>query len=124
MVEGLTEDLAEQLVSACRTSIGDTLRSITYFTPDGHEQIYLRSDLDTGADISRFVGQEKLGFQAHDAYQNTELGEFQFMIRVFESGFLTRVIVGERGVFVTTDQLTMNAFEELATAVHQVLADA
>ena len=121
MMEGLTEDLTEELVSASRTTIGDELRSITYFTPEEFEQIYLRSDLNTGADVGRFVNQESKGFQAHDAYQNTELGEFVFMIRVFEHGYLTRVVVGETGVFVTTDKLDMKSFTELAAAVRQVL---
>jgi predicted Zn-dependent protease len=124
MVEGLTEDLAEELVSAARTSVGDELRSVTYFTPDDFEQLYLRADLETGADVARFVSQEIHGFEAHDAYGNTELGEFTFVIRVFEHGYLTRVIVGERGVFVTTDELDMKSFEELAAAVRQVLASA
>lgn len=122
MVEGLTDELAEELESAARTSVGDELRSITYFTPDDFEQLYLRADLETGADIGRFVSQEINGFEAHDAYRNTELGEFVFVIRVFEYGYLTRVIVGDRGVFVTTDELDMKSFEELAAAVRQVLA--
>ena len=121
MVEGLTEDLADELVSASRTSIGDELRSMTYFTPEEYEQIYLRSDLETGADVGRFVNQESKGFEAHDAYRNTELGEFVFMVRVFEHGYLTRVVVEDAGVFVTTDELDMKSFNELASAVRQVL---
>ena len=124
MVEGLTEELAEEIVSAARTSVGDELRSVTYFTPDEFEQLYLRADLETGADIARFVSQETHGFEAHDAYQNTELGEFVSVIRAFEHGYLTRVIVGDRGVFVTTDELDMTSFEDLAAAVRQVLASA
>lgn len=121
MVEGLSEELAEELVSAARTSVGDELRSVTYFTPTDFEQLYLHSDLETGADVARFVLQESTGFEATDAYHDTELGTFVFMIRAFEHGYLTRVIVDDRGVFVTTDELDMTSFEELAAAVRQVL---
>ena len=85
-----------------------------------YEQLYLRSDLESGGDIARLLDHETQGFDAHDAYRNTELGEFTFPIRVFERGSLTRVIADGRGVFVTTDQLDMTSFEELAAAVRQV----
>lgn len=117
-------DVEEQLVSACRTAIGDELRSITYFTEDEEEQIYLRQGLEAGADVVGFTDNERLGFRTQAVYQNTELGEYRFTIRVFEHGYLTRVIVGHHGAFVTTDEMDMDLFKELASAVRTVLADA
>ena len=114
----------DELISVCRTAIGDGLRSITYFTEDEYEQLYLRDDLEQDADIDRFVANERLGFTSQQTYGHSELGEYEFTIRVFEWGYVTRVIVGDHGVYVTTDPLNMNEFSDVATAVRAVLEDA
>lgn len=117
-------ELSEELVSACRTAVGDQLRSITYFDAADEEQLYLREDLESDADIVGFADTERLGFRSQSVYARSELGEYRFTIRVFERGYLTRVIVGDRGAFVTTDELSIDRFHELASAVEQILADA
>ncbi|WP_458210077.1 DUF7522 family protein [Haladaptatus sp. NG-SE-30] len=119
----ISDELADQFVSACRTVIGDELRSITYFTANEYEQVYLRSDLERDADIDRFVANERLGFSSQQAYGGSELGEYVFTIRVFDFGYVTRVIVGDHGVFVTTDSLEMDRFKDVASAVKTVLAE-
>jgi hypothetical protein len=110
-----TDALRDELSSVCRTAIGDGLRSITYFTRDEAEQFYLRQDLEA------FAENERLGFTSQETYGDTELGDYQFTIRAFEWGYLTRVIVGDHGVFVTTDPLRLTEFEDVATAVASVL---
>ncbi|MFB6170924.1 MAG: hypothetical protein ABEJ23_00195 [Haloarculaceae archaeon] len=123
MTADLVDDrTAEQIVSACRTTIGDHVRSITYFTREDFEQLYLRSDLEQDADLAGFVDYESLGFDAHTAYRDSELGEYGYTIRVFDNGYLLRVTEGRRGVFVTTDGVTLQNFREVATALHEVLA--
>lgn len=117
----IAEDRAAELVSACRTTVGDEVRSITYFTPDDYVQLYLRSDLESDADLAGFVDHESFGFNAHTAYQGSELGEYQYTIRVFEHGFLIRVTTRREGVFLTTDWLTLRDFDELAAAVGRLL---
>ncbi|KAB1196496.1 MULTISPECIES: hypothetical protein [Haloferax] len=122
--EDLIDDAREsELVSACRTAIGDQLRSITYFTKDRYEQIYLRSDLEADADLAGFVDYESWGFDAHTAYSGSELGNYRFTIRVFDNGFLVRVTTPDKGVFLTTDGLTMHDFNEVATALRSLLAN-
>ncbi len=118
-----TGELGEELVSVCRTAIGDDLRSITYFTAEDHEQLYIRTDLDPGADTEQFVANERFGFISQDTYGNTELGEYLFTIRVFEWGYLTRTIVDDHGIFVTTDPLHMDEFEEVETSIRTVLKE-
>ncbi|MFB6218058.1 MAG: hypothetical protein ABEH77_02595 [Halobacteriaceae archaeon] len=113
--------LEEELVRACRTAIGDRLRSITHFTEDDVNQVYLRSDLDEDADLVGFAEAERHGFHVQSLYRASELGSYQYTIRTFEQGYLTRVVNGEDGVFVTTDELSMNRFDELAAAVGSVL---
>jgi len=123
MSEVIAESDAEELISAARTAIGDELRSVTYFTPDGYEQVYLRSDLEPGANLEAFVDNERLGFQSQHTYGDTELGEYRANVRIFEYGYITRVIVGDEGVFVTTDEMSIDRFEEVAAALRGVLSE-
>ena len=119
----LPEETAAQIVTMCRTAVGDSTRSITYFTPDDYEQLYLREDLERDADLSTFIGHEWRGFKTvRTAYEGSELGTYRYTIRVFENGFLIRVTSDREGVFVTTDGLTLKDFEELATALDSFLS--
>lgn len=115
--------LVDELKSVCRTTVGDELRSITYFTEDDVEQLYLRSDLDRTADLMGFAELERSGFQADQLYTNSQLGTYEATIRLFENGYLTRVIKGNQGVWVTTDSMSMDRFEELSTAIKSVLGE-
>lgn len=121
--DAIDPDLAEELLSVCRTAVGDELRSITYFTEEVVEQVYLRSDLDRTADLVGFAEHERMGFRSQSAYRGTQLGEYQATIRMFENGFLTRIIHDGHGVWVTTDSLSIDRFEELSTALKAVFAD-
>ena len=111
----------ERLVSACRTAVGDSLRSVTYFTPDAYEQVYLRSDLKADADLGEWVEHEREGFETPAAYEGSELGDRQYTLRVFENGFATRVIDGDRGVLVTTDGITVRRSREVTRAIRSTL---
>lgn len=120
--ELLDAGTGESIVRTCRTAVGDSLRSVTYFTRADFEQIYLRDGLDREADLTTFVGHEWRGFKTtQDAYVGSELGDYEYTIRVFENGYLIRVTTASRGVFVTTDDLAMSNFDELAAAIGNVL---
>ena len=119
----VSAELADQLVSACRTSVGDNLRSITYFTRGDFEQVYLRSDLESNADLAGFVELESDGFRASTAYRGSELGNYNYTVRAFENGYLTRVTVDGGGVFVTSDSLSLHSAEDVAAALRGVLGD-
>lgn len=112
---------ATELLSAARTATGDELRSLTYFTEDGVEQLYLRSDLNQTADLVGFAENERNGFHAQALYADSELGDYVFTVRVFENGYLTRVIANGHGVWVTTDSMEIDRFEELASALASIL---
>jgi hypothetical protein len=111
----------EQVVSACRTALGDSLRSVVYFTPEEYEQMYLRSDLEPDADLQRWVEHEATGFRAQLAYDGSELGEYQYTLRAFDNGLMTRVIKDDHGVFVTTDSITVRRSNEVSKAVGSLL---
>lgn len=117
----LQERDREELLSATRTAVGDELRSLTYFTEESVEQLYLRSDLSRTADLVGFAESERHGFHAQALYADTQLGEYLFTVRVFENGYLTRVIANGHGVWVTTDSMEMDRFEELASALAAIL---
>jgi len=117
----IDSERAEELVSVSRTTVGDELRSVTYFTEADVEQLYLRSDLDQTADLVGFAELERTGFRADDLYKGTQLGEHQATVRMFEHGYLTRVTENGYGVWVTTDAMSMDRFEELSSALKKVL---
>lgn len=121
--DSVPDDLADELVRASRTTVGDRLRSVTYFDASIEEQLYLRSDLSADAQLTGFADNERLGFRSQSLYGDSELGEYQFTIRVFDRGYLTRVIVDNHGTFVTTDELPLARFEELANAIRATLEE-
>ena len=107
----------DQIVETCRTAIGDELRSVVYFTPDDHEQLYVRENLEPEADTGSFAENERAGFSWRENDSNSELGDYEFTVHGFENGYLVRVIAGDEGVFVTTDELTMRRFRDAAVAI-------
>jgi hypothetical protein len=119
----LSDEDRTELVRTARTAVGDELRSLAHFTEDAVDQLYLRDDLDQQADLIGFAENERFGFRSQVAYSETDLGEYRFTIRVFEQGYLTRVIVDDRGVWVTTDLMEMDRFKDLASAMASVLRE-
>jgi len=119
----LSDEDRTELVRTARTVVGDELRSLAHFTEDAVDQLYLRDDLDQQADLIGFAENERFGFRSQVAYSETDLGEYRFTIRVFEQGYLTRVIVDDRGVWVTTDLMEMDRFKDLASAMASVLRE-
>lgn len=119
----LADPKQRELTRVARTTLGDELRSVAYFTETTVEPLYLRDDLSRTADLVGFAENERLGFRSQTAYTETELGDYLFTIRVFNDGYLTRVIDDDRGVWVTTDSMRIDRFEELATALATVLRD-
>lgn len=119
----LAPDRASALTAAARTGLGDRLRSLTYFTPESFEQVYLRSDLEADADLSGFVELARNGFQTSAAYAGSELGSYAYTVRMFDHGSLVRVTDGDEGVFVTAETLTIRRSEEIATALDETLTE-
>ncbi len=123
MVTALTDSETNQLLRTCRTAIGDELRSVTYFSPTEFHHLYLRDDLERGTDPIAFVENERGGFSSQRTYEWSELGAYRYTMRTFENGYLVRVIVGTHGIYVTTDSMTMDRFNEAAEAVSGVLEE-
>ncbi|WP_435154246.1 DUF7522 family protein [Haladaptatus sp. DFWS20] len=133
---GIPDRFADEIVSTCRTGIGDTLRSVIYFTPSEFDVLYLRSDLYRGGTEQArerelvFVNNERLGFGTSETYrrlaeQGAEpaIGEYELTIRAFSDGFVSRVIVGDHGVLLTSDSLHIADFEDVAVALRKLLTE-
>ncbi len=116
------EELESRLVAAARTAVGDSLRSVTYFTAEAYDQVYLRAGLDSDADLTGFVEHESVGFRARTAYRGSELGGYRYTVRAFQNGFLVRVTEADHGLFFTVDDISLRSAEEAAEAVSRVLA--
>lgn len=119
----LSEETGEELLRACRATLGDELRSLTYFTDEEYDHLYLRDDLERGDDPEAFVENERQGFSSQRTYEWSKLGEYEYTIRVFEFGHLVRVIADDEGVYVTTGDLTMDRFGELVEAIQTMLEE-
>jgi hypothetical protein len=131
----LDRETADGLVSATRTGLGDTLRSVVYFTPSAFDVLYTRRDLYDSADRlteakSRLVEFERTGFAegpvrtaiGHET--GSGIGAYELTVRFHDDGFVARVIQGDAGVLVTTDDMDVTAFEEAATAIRGLLRGA
>jgi hypothetical protein len=129
----LTEDMATGLVSAARTSLGDTLRSVVYFTPSAFDVLYVRQDLyetpDSMTDSkSHLVEFERTGFaevpirtMIARMQDGSDIGRYEFTVRFHENGFVVRVIQGDSGVLFTADNMDVSAFDEAASAIRKLL---
>lgn len=118
----LSQSAADALVKVSRDLAGERLRSVTYFTKDDFDQLYIRSDLERGADLTTFIGLEwRESDITENAYKGTELGEHIYTLRCFENGYLLRFASDRDGVFVTVDGLSLEGFEELAIALESTL---
>lgn len=117
----LSSDKADRLVDSCVDTIGNDLRSVVYFTEDDFDQIYLKDYLSAEADIGVFVENERSGFHRRPTHEGSELGRHRYTVQRFEHGYLTRLVVGSHGVFVTTNQLPIEGFDALTAALERHL---
>jgi hypothetical protein len=131
----LGEAAADGIVSAARTSLGDALRSVVYFTPSAFDILYTRQDLYESADRltevkSRLVEFERTGFAetpVRTRLAQTEgkegIGPYLFTVRFHGDGFVVRVLRGDAGVLFTTNSMDVSAFEDAASAIDSLLEE-
>lgn len=117
----LSDDDMDHLVDACIEVADDAVRSIVYFTETDFDQIYLRDYLSADADIQAFVENERVGFDRVATHERSELGRYEYTIRRFREGYLVRILSGEHGVYVTTNQMPIEQYDQLADKIKQEL---
>jgi hypothetical protein len=133
---GIDPETADRLVSAARTGLGDTLRSIVHFTPAEFDVLYVRRGLYGDPDAareakSRLVAIERSGFAekplrtalGEEPGGRTSIGPYRFTVRFHDGGFVVRVVEGDGGVLLTADEMDVRAFEEAAVAIRRILRE-
>jgi len=124
VVETISDETAEEIVRTCRAAIGDEVRNVTFITEDDYDVHYVREDVDADTEATGFIEAEQRGFASQRTYGWSDMGEYVFTIRAFEDGYIGRVIVGDQGVYVTADALTVDSFTDAAESIRDLLADA
>lgn len=129
----ISDEMAETILSATRTSLGDTLRSIVYFTPSSFDLLYVRQDLYSSDEAARegkaqLVQLEQVGFAERPARteiahsdDGSDIGPYNFTVRFHDHGFVVRVLEGDAGVLFTTDAMDVSSFREAGSAIRGVL---
>jgi hypothetical protein len=133
---GIRGDTAESVVSAARTSLGGSLRSVVYFTPSARDVLYVRQDRYVSDDAAReakaeLVDLERVGFaerpvrarlarRASGSGSDSGIGAYGFTIRAHENGFVVRALEDDAGVLLTADTMDISTFGEAITAVRGV----
>lgn len=102
------------LERACRSAVGDRLRTVTLREEGEVRTVYRRTDLSRDADAT--VHEQLDGEDVVVADGGRTVGEF-------DQGYVAHVRVGESAVVVTTDGLRMDRENELSTAVRSILAE-
>jgi hypothetical protein len=133
--------LAERIVSAARTGLGDELRSVIYFTPSAFDLLYLRSDLYGTPEAARrakseLVDIERVGFaevpvrsalvserRGRDRTRQSTIGPYEFTVRFHADGFVARILNDDSGVLLTTDALDVDEFRTAAGSITSLLSD-
>ena len=85
---------------------------------------------EKSATVLRLVAVERAAFEEQDGYADLSsdpdaelaVGDYQATVRLFSNGFVGRVVVGDRGVLLTTDEMDIDAFEEVSVALRKVLS--
>lgn len=101
------------LEHACRSAIGDRLRTVTLHAPDGETRVYRRDDLDSGTDAA---------VHAEATAETGAVADGGHSTWSFAEGYVTRVRVGDTGVVVTSDGLKMDRADEVSAVVRGILS--
>lgn len=130
---GIETPFADSVISIARTSVGDTLRSVIYFTTDEMDLLYVRADLYESRQgalevKSRLVEFERAGFDEAPIrsvlsvpQEPESIGEYNFTVRIHDDGYVLRVLGDDAGVILTTDEMDVEAFEDAAVAITKLI---
>jgi hypothetical protein len=104
-----------------------------YFTPSEFDVLYVRRDLYRTEDEvreakSQLVEFEEVGFAEAPirtaisrSGPGSSIGGYDFTVRFYDDGFVIRVITGDAGVLLTTDDMDVNAFDDAVSAITGLL---
>lgn len=112
--DNATEQRLTALEHACRSTVGDRLRSVTVDSPEWSGTVYRRDDLP--ADVDEPVREAVTG-------NGTVLADGGRTVEEFEDGYVAQLQHGETRVVATAGGLKMDRETELSAAVRGVFSD-
>lgn len=111
--DNATDQRLTALEHACRSAVGDRLRSVTVDSPEWSGTVYRRSDLQAGVDKPvRKAATQNDAILADGGHSVTE----------FEDRFVANLQYGETRVVATAGGLKLDREDELSAVVRSVFS--
>lgn len=107
-----TEQRLTALEHACRTAIGDRLRSVSIDSPTWSGTVYRRDDLEPGIDAP----------VRESVPEGSVCADGGRTVTSFEDGYVARLQHGDTEVVATTDGLKMDREAEFSAVVRGLLS--
>lgn len=131
--DNATEQRLTALERACRSTVGDRLRSVFVDSPEWSGTVYRRDDLPTGVDERRWPSSATqrssisgtVDEPAREAVAGDEgvLADGGRAVEEFEEGYVAHFQHGETRVVATAGGLKMDRGTELSAAVRGVFSE-
>lgn len=109
--ENTTDQRLTALEHACRSTVGDRLRSVTVDSPEWSGTVYRRSDL--GASVDEPVSEAA-------TCEDAILADGGRTVEEFPEGYVVQLQQGEARIVATAGGLKMDREDELSAAVRGV----
>lgn len=116
--ENATEQRLTALERACRSAVGDRLRSVTIDSPEFSGTVYRRDDLRSGVDAAVHDAVHEVGADC-----GTTFADGGRTVREFEDGYVASLQHGQTRVVATSDGLRMDRETELSAIVRGMLTE-
>jgi len=88
----------DALVEVFSSFGSDALRDVWLFDQRGHEEIYLRDDIErklSEVDVAKFVDNERYGYVTRDTYADLYYADYKYTVRGFDEFELFRTFLSE-----------------------------
>ncbi|MFC7166549.1 DUF7522 family protein [Halospeciosus flavus] len=118
-------ETAETVREEVEGAVGDALRVVSYFVPDGGEVVYMRADIreEYSEDTDeRVLEHARLESTAKPAYDHLFDGEMQATTRVFPETLVTVVPTGQgEGILFSLDKYASYDYVTVVDTVERLL---
>lgn len=121
------DDPARELVARARSVAPERLRDVHVFSPQGHQDLYLRPDVEDrlkDADLEQYIDQERHGSIVAETYDSLSYTGYRYTVRGFSTFEQFRTFLdseGTIGILVSYDRgensIPWNELEEKLQSV-------
>ncbi|MEF8802547.1 MAG: hypothetical protein V5A38_04445 [Halolamina sp.] len=130
--DNATEQRLTALEHACRSTVGDRLRSVTVDSPEWNGTVYRRSDLQAGVDesqrLSSATRKSSISGDVDDPGREAVTGDGTVLadggraVEEFGDGYVAYFQHGETRIVATTGGIKMDRVIELSAVVRGVFS--